>query len=157
MSDFFDCTEEDLQTSDDLQFKHDEIVKFTCIDVHQNVQYGTLKLKCKVESGDHVGKMYNITLRSGDSDASKKNKGQFLRAFWTQEEIKAKNCKPARLVGRSLTAKSQLSKPREKDGKIFQNWQDFHDLGGGAATPGQPAQAAPTAAPTVNPAGQVTF
>jgi hypothetical protein len=133
MSSFLDFTEEDLTVADKLTFLDKEIVKMQCIDHRENAQNGSLTLKCKVLSGPHEGKQTNIYLNSNDNEASKKVKAQFLKAFWSLEDLKAKNIKLAKLIGRLFTVKS-LVKVKEGTGTVFQNWAEFTDVGAGDGT-----------------------
>lgn len=160
MADFFDTDEDTLKVPENLMFNHNEIVKCQCLDTRQNMQTGSFGIKVKVLSGPHAGKQTTIYLNAAKNEASAKVKAQFFTAFWTPEEVKNKQCKPAKLVGRFFTVRSKVSPPKEGQSKSFQNWEDFKDLGtsDGAAPAAQPAgtvsqpqgaapaQSAPTAA-----------
>ncbi len=146
MQDFFDVSDEDLTIADKLIFQDKEIVKLTCTDLRQNAQNGSLQLKCKVHSGPHQGKETTIYLTSSDNEVSKKIKAQFLKAFWTVEQIKARQADPRKLMGRSFTARSRV---QTKEKGTYQNWEQFEDLG----IDGQ-AQAAQAPQPQPAPNGQ---
>lgn len=159
MQDFFDTSEEDLKVEERLRFQHNEIVKLQCIDHRVNAQNGSLQLKCLVLSGPHNGKKTTLFLSSNDNEVSKKIKAQFLKAFWTVDQIKTKQCKPALLVGRFFTAKSKISESKKEGQQPFQNFEEFTDAGAGdGQAQAQPqAQTAPAAQPqaVAQPAGTV--
>lgn len=166
MADFFDTTEAELKTADDLEFNDKEIVKFQLRDFFSDRQTGNLKLNCQVQSGPHTGKDFKLFLSGKDNDASKKRKSSFLHAFWTSQEINAKQCNPAKLMGRFFTAKASVQ-IRETDKKRFQNFSEFQDLGPGTGAPQQVNQAPqqnyqqpqqpPAQAQPVNPSNNVNF
>lgn len=153
MQDFFDVTDDDLVIDEQLYFGDQEIVKFQCIDIRQNAQSGSLQLKCNVlqapVSHEHVGKKATIYMTSKDNEVSKKIKAQFLKAFWTIEQIKSRQANPKALNGRIFTAKSKIQ--NKDNGKRYQNWEQFQDLGYGTNEVAPQAQAAPVQSAPAQP------
>lgn len=173
---FYDVDEQDLNDFEDAQFTDGEVVKFQCIDQRENVTNQSIQIKCKILSSQepkNIGKKTTIFLNSNDNEVSKKIKAQFLKAFWTIDEIKAKQVRPARLVGLAFTAKCRISTKKGEGGKekTFTNWQEFTKLGlasehggtapdatasaAGAATAGQTVP--PAQAPVTQPGAIPTF
>lgn len=161
---FFDTDANSLNIDPDLEFVDGEIVQILCTDFFENATKGSLTIKGNVLSGPHTGKVAKIYMNNNNNEVSKKLKIQFLKAFWTVEEINGGNVKGARLIGRKFSVKSKVAK---KDNKTYQNWEQFHDLGVGDTAqqaqpaPSQSAASAPAAAGNPNtataaPAAQAT-
>jgi hypothetical protein len=155
-------TEESLKIPEKLVFQNNEIVKCQCTDFYDNATENTLNIKVNVLSGPHAGKKTSIFLNSKDNATSQKVKVQFLKAFWTVDEICGKNGKElklARLVGRVFTVKSRHGENKDKT-KTYQNWEEFTDIGPGESAPATsetpPATATAQQAAAVA-AGQATF
>lgn len=147
MQDFFATTEADATAAAEIRFGDGEIVRMQCLDFNSNAAKGSVTLRCKVLSGPHSGKTTSVFLNGNQNEVSQKIKSQFLLAFWTADEIKSSQCKPAKLIGRVFTVKSKVSVKKGDTSPTpatFQNWSEFTDIGAGETG------AAPTTAPLPN-------
>lgn len=123
MSDFFDTDENDLVEHEDLVFGDNEVVKMQVLDHKQIVDKGLLILTVKVHSGPHNGKETSLFIKRGDNPAARKVRVQFLKAFWSENQIKNRDCNPASIMGRFFTVRSKVRSGN--DGRVFQNWEQF--------------------------------
>lgn len=164
MADFFDTSEDDLKVeSDKLIFEQNEVVRMLCTDYNQNMEKGSLVLRCNILSGPHHGKTTSIYINAGTNDFNKKVRAQFLRAFWTDDQIKNKQCDRRVLINRLFDVKSRVSDPSKNEkGITYQNWEDFQDRGQANAADAHdqhqaPAQSAAPAQPAGTPGAGLSF
>lgn len=123
---FFDFSEADLDLMP-VMFDDNEVVEFVCIDFNEITKTNTLALNCRVLTGKYKGRPHTIFIDSRDNPFSKKIKVQFALAFWTREEILAKDNHPSKLINRKFRAVAQPK--REHEGKTYQSITQFTDLG----------------------------
>lgn len=139
--------EQDLVEAQELQFPDREVVKFLITDFRENPSNGNIILKVQALTSEHKGQDTEIFITTKDNPASKKRRAQFFNEFiakgvWTKADLLAGTAELKKLLGRVLTAKSEL---RESNGKKYQNWGDLQDEGlqpQGAAVAGAPGAAA---------------
>lgn len=131
---FFEIGEKDLKAIERLIWPAKEVVRFVITDFKENQQSGSLILNCRVLSGEFAGRDHTIYIENRDHPVSQKLRVQFALAFWKAEEIKAGNHNPAKLINREFEARAGAV--REHDGKQYQNFESFRDIGphGGGAT-----------------------
>ena len=124
-------TAEDLALTKPAVFTAKEVVEFVCLDADENFQYQRLNLKCKILSGEHAGRNHTISLNlKKDNEVQRRKLATFAVAFYSEEEITKGETPLARLVGRKFTAIAQA--PREWQGKTYQDFDYFKDLGEGS-------------------------
>jgi len=124
MQDFFDCTEENLNVPNTLQFEPGNAVEFTILaDIKQNNDKGYLCVPCRVNTGEHKNKVHLLFIRKAD----KRGYSSFMQAFWKREDILEKKAKPSSLIGKSFRAVP--SPLKEYQGKMYQSLENFLDMG----------------------------
>jgi hypothetical protein len=120
-------------------FQAKQVIELMCTDHFENPQSGNLLVKCKVLNTEHQGKDYTVFIKGHpEKMPEKKKKAAFLKAFWSEQELLSKQAQLSKIVGRKFSAVAQP--PREYKGKIYQDIENFIDLGGGM----QPQQQQPT-------------
>jgi hypothetical protein len=130
-------SKEDLGLLEHPVFEAKEVVEFVCLEAEENAQWGTLSLKCKIQSGKFKGRRYSIRVDlKADREIARIRRARFALAFWKPEEIASGTVNPARLVGRRFTAMAQQA--REWNGKTLQDMDFFKDLGATDADPQPP-------------------
>lgn len=123
---FFDISEADLDAATPIIFNAGEVIEFLCLDFNET-KNGAAILNCKVLSGENAGKTHTIFLNNHETPTAKKNRVQFLLAFWSKEELIAGENKRSKLINRKFTVVA--SAPRDYEGKTYQDLRQFVDLG----------------------------
>ena len=111
-----------------IYFDKGEIVKFLCTSANLSRDGRTIILGCKVLSGSYVGNLHDIFMSNRDHPVAKKLFSQFLKTFWTDDELErtikeGADLNISKLVGKEFTAKS--GEVREHEGKKFQGFAQF--------------------------------
>jgi hypothetical protein len=115
---------------DALLFDEDEVVEFVSTEATSDQKYGHLNLKCKVLSGAHSTKDYDLQIRHDPNPGFVHDvELQFAKTFFSKEElIKGDPPLATRFKNKKFTAVAL--KPFEHDnGKTYQTLKDFKDLG----------------------------
>lgn len=132
-----DAAKAESGSYEQIIFPEKSIVEFLCLDIEENKTYQTINMKCKVLSGQHKDKRRDIRISlKEDHEIQNKKRARWALAFWTEEELKKDEpVSLARLIGRRFQARAE--KPREWNGKTYQDFDYFKDLGeaGDAAEP----------------------
>lgn len=119
---------DDLLEAEKFIFEKGEEVKFICLDTYDNVTKESIMLKCKILSGEHEGKLYNLYLsKKRTFPHFIKKLRNFALAFYTREELKSGDQPLSRLYMRIFTAVAE--EPREYKGSWFQDFGKWFDLG----------------------------
>ncbi len=130
MSFFAARPESALETQDsNLLFTKGDVVEFQCVDFKEKADKDLLVVTCKVLTGEYAGKTYAHFIRYADNPGAKRVYASFMLAFWSREDVTGGTVNPARLMGRRFSAVAQ--QVREHQGKQYQNFMDFKDLGEG--------------------------
>ena len=126
---FTGLSEADLLIPEKLVFIKGEVITGTILDMSIIEKIGAIKVELKIESGDHAGKIHELTVfkpkeKDGKISAqSKKNWVEFLLALYTKEEILAGKIDMQKHIGATLEFKANEAK--EYSGKIYQNYSNF--------------------------------
>lgn len=147
-------TAADLALTKPTVFTAKEVVEFICLDVEENAQYEAINLKCKVLSGENTDRRFVIRLSmKKEHEIQRRKLATFALAFYSEDEITKGDTPIARLVGRRFTAVAQV--PREYQGKTYQDFDYFKDLGEGDAN--DLALKKDIDKPSENPADDIPF
>lgn len=111
-----------------LLFDKDKEVTFLCVDPKEHKGKQQLILNCKVLDGDHAGKLHTLYLsQKRDQQHHIRRLRDFGKAFYTEAEIRKRDTPLSRLYNRKFTAIPEA--PREYNGKWYQDFGKWHDLG----------------------------
>lgn len=124
---FFEFSAKDLEVAEYPVWPAKEVAEFVVLDFQENPQTNDLKLSCKVVSERHNDRFVTMFINNKPNEFAQKRRVQFALAFWTKEELIAGNAAPAKLVNRKFSAVANA--PRDWEGKVFQDWGNFKDLG----------------------------
>lgn len=145
-----EISKDDLN-ADRLIFTGNTVVKFMIKDFKEDEDRGLLFLKTTVLSAEHEGKEHTIVIsKASDHPMQKKNLAEFIFAFWSEDEVKSGDMNLSRLVGRHFQAKA-LKPNTTSEGKTYQSFSGYADLGIPGAMPqsdSQPASVATAAQAT---------
>lgn len=132
-----ELTADDLALTETPSFPAKEVVEFICQDIDENETYQSLNLKCKVQAGKHAGRTIHIRLsKKRDHEMQRVKLARWALAFYSQDEILSNTIPLARMVGRRFTAVAQAA--REHNGKTYQDFDFFRDMGDAGAPDAQP-------------------
>lgn len=124
-------SDEVLNADESLIFPEKSFIEFTCIDAKENAKNGDLILDCQVNSGEHSGKRHSIFISDRDHEIARKQKAQFLKAFWSIDQLKSGNISPADLVATEFTARAGKARTPEGSDMTFQGFTNFSKLSTG--------------------------
>jgi hypothetical protein len=109
-------------------FQAKQVIELMCTGLFENPNTGNLIIKSKVLNTEHSGKDYTVFIRGNpERMPEKKIKANFLKAFWTTDELMTKKAQLSKIVGRKYSVTA--SAPREYKGQMYQNVDGFVDLG----------------------------
>jgi hypothetical protein len=126
---FNGLSESDLVFPERLVFLKGETVEGIILDTSIIEKIGAVKMEVKIETGDHTGKLFELTqFKPKDKDGKisptqKKQWIEFLLAFFTKEEILGGKVDFNKFIGSKLQFKALEA--REVNGKTYQNYVNF--------------------------------
>lgn len=129
---FTGLSESDLMLPEKLVFLKNETVEGTILDAGYIEKIGAVKLEVKVESGDHAGKLHELTMfRPKEKDGKvspnqKKNWVEFLLAFFDKQQILSGQADFTKYIGTKIQFKA--SEAKEYNGKVYQNYHSFKQV-----------------------------
>lgn len=123
---FGSFTDDDLDLPENLEFKDKEIVDLSFETVKELPEKEMYVITSKVLSGDHEGKKMNVIIQNRDNPMARENMVKFMLAFWSRDALKSGDYSADQLIGRRASMSVRLS---EKDGKTYQNFNNWKDLG----------------------------
>lgn len=136
---FFNFTEAELIESAPIIFPAKEVVEFACLNFNET-RRGDLMLNCKVLTGAYAGRDFTPVIDNREHPVSRKNKINFARAFWSEDELRSNTAQPARLINRRFSAVPLEA--REHNGKQYQSfigWKDLGEMANGSSPDALPA------------------
>lgn len=128
-SDLFDLTEADLTVPERLQFPKNELIEGTVIDCYAIDKIGAVKLEVLLNNTDHAGKCHEVLVNKPKvidgkmNPTAKRMWTEFLLAFWSREQILARQVDMASPVGKKISYRA--GELREYNGKQYQGFMTF--------------------------------
>lgn len=132
---FFDIDVADLEAAEPVIFPAKVPVEFTVTSLKELPKYGSVQIMCKVNTGEHAGKFYEMSVGGGDSAKAKANKAKFLLAFWSKEDLVNGKASLDTLMGTTFQARPDSPWKSEKSGKTYQNFDGYMKLAQQEAAP----------------------
>lgn len=123
---FGSFSDDDLDLPENLEFKDKEIVDLAFEHVKELPEKEMLVITAKVLSGEHDGKKMNVIIQNRDNPMARENFVKFMMTFWSRDALKSGDYSADQLIGRKASMSVRLS---EKDGKTYQNFNNWKDLG----------------------------
>lgn len=124
---FFNIDIAELESYEPLFFIAKTPVEMTILSATEQPKYGNVKLTCNVETGEHAGKHYELTISGNDAAPAKKRKAQFLLAFWSKEELTTGKASLDTLIGQRFQVRPEAPF-QGKNGQTYQNFNGFLKL-----------------------------
>lgn len=119
---FAGITEEDLKKPMSIIFKTGEVIKGTVIHAHHNAQYKKYTMHVNIETGDNEGDIAIIKVPVDPSKKSFATALEFLKLFWTQDEL-LHDFKVEKTVGHTIIFTA--NQPNEFEGNLYQSYKNF--------------------------------
>jgi hypothetical protein len=141
-------TQEDLNKTERPIFTQGQVVELLILRIKEKQENDQLIVTCEVKNTEFKGAEYTLFL-SKRNDFATKQWMNFLKAFWTMDELKAAAAANAageksglsltQLIGRTMEAKAGKVTTSEKNGQLYQDLGSFKATAAPVETPLDPA------------------